>query len=157
MNKNFYWTGHILSGSPELFTRYQRDVGAVAVKRAKGKKAPLKAAAFAAAAPPAAAPFSTPNQLKAAAIWFCALTVTKIHYTIDSNDPDGSLAEPTDWSNAAGEQAAVLAITINQEAPAIAAHEAPSYDLTWTAISASDLASCSDVSAVLDLIRGHYA
>jgi hypothetical protein len=151
MNKSDYWTGHVLSGSDNLFSAFQRDTGAAPAQPAAG------AAGIAAASPAAASAGPTAQQLRAAAIWHCALTVTKVHYDIDSNDPAGSLAQPTDWSNAAGQQAAVMALNINAEAPAIAAHDEPDYNLQWTAIVASDLTGCASVGAVLSLVRSHYA
>lgn len=132
MDRRTYWTGHILSGDGNLFTAFQ--------------------ASTAVPAQPA-----NQNADKEAAIWFCALQVTAVHFSIDANDPAGSLSKPLDWTNAAAQQPAVMALNINQEAPAIAAHEAAAYNLQWTAVTAGDLTACATVGAVALMIQGKYA
>jgi hypothetical protein len=178
MNKNTYWTGHILSGSDDLFNRFQRDVGAIFPRPASRsmQKSTAAEAAAAAPTPSAMAPAKTAaralssavpkssaattsaqgDEMKAGAIWYCAVQVTAVHFKIDANDPATSLSKPLDWNNAAGQQAAVMALNINQEAPAIAAHDAANYDLQWTAIAANDLTGCATVGAVVLLVQSHY-
>jgi hypothetical protein len=132
VDQRTYWTGHILSGDANLFNSFQ--------------------ASTAVPAQPA-----DQNANRQAAIWFCALRVTAIHYSIDASDPAGSLSKPTDWTNAAAQQPAVMALNINQEAPAVAAHEAAAYNLQWTAVTSADLTGCATVGAVALMIQGKYA
>ena len=132
MDRRTYWTGHILSGDANLFKSFQA-----------GTAVPAQPA--------------DQNANRQAAIWFCALQVTAIHFSIDASDPAGSLSKPIDWTNAAAQQPAVMALNINQEAPAVAAHEAATYNLQWTAVTSADLTGCATVGAVAMMIQGKYA
>lgn len=116
----------------------------------------MRAKALASAADATSSAFSTSSQMRAGTIWYCAVQVTSVHFTIDANDPTGSLSKPLDWNNAAGTQAPVMALDINQEAPAIAAHDAAAYDLKWDSITAKDLTGCATVGDVVLLVNGHY-
>jgi len=158
MNKKIYWTGHILSGSPTLFSAFQRDLGVTPAKKPKNAaravpsgKAPRPAAAAAAPTAP------TDDQMRAGMIWYCAVQVAAVHFDIDANDPAGSLSKPLDWDNASSTQAPVLALDINKEAPAIAAHDAASYALKWNEITPKDLTACPTVGDVVQAINDHYS
>lgn len=161
MNNKHYWTGHILSGSQNLFGSFQQSAPQARAPAAPSAPASGAGASGAsvsgagASGAPAGAP--DPDGLRASTIWVCALEVTASNFKIDSNDPSSSLSASIDWTNAAAQQAPVTAIYINQEAPAIAAHDATQYNLQWKNVAASDLTGCATVGAVLSLVQGHYS
>jgi hypothetical protein len=149
MNSNLFWTGHVLSGCPALLQEFQQSVAAPGPNPTNPPAA--GAAPAAANAPP------DPDGLRKAWIYVCALKVTASNFKIDANDPSGSLSASIDWNNAAAQQAPVMCIYINQEAPAIAAHDAPQYQLVWSNVAASDLTVCPTAGDVLALIQKNYS
>ncbi|HTB90756.1 MAG TPA: hypothetical protein VK743_22500 [Steroidobacteraceae bacterium] len=152
MNKNHFWTGHILSGDPKLFAKYQRSLASPAAPKSVARRGARAASSTAGAA---AAP--DPDGLRSATMYVCALQVTRANFKIDSNDPKSSLAASIDWNNAASQQASILAVYVNQEAPAIAASDASQYNLVWASVSAGDLTGCPTVGDVIALIQKHYS
>jgi hypothetical protein len=151
MNKDLFWAGHVLSGSPQHFQRFVQTLPIGGNAPAQPAAPPAAAVAAAGAGPP------NPDGLRNGWIYVCALKVTAANFKVDATDPSGSLAALIDWTNAAAQQAAVICIYINQEAPAIAAHDAPQYQLVWSNVTAGNLSGCPTVGDILALIKNHYS
>jgi hypothetical protein len=150
MHKDLFWAGHVLSGNPNLLKQFQQALP-TSPKGAANPPSPTAPTATVANAAP------DPDGLRKGWIYVCALKVTAANFKIDANDPTGSLSASIDWNNAAIQQAAVICIYINQEAPAIAAHDAPQYQLVWTNIVAGTLTTCKTVGDVLALVQKNYS